>query len=83
MPEFQRSFGTEARCAAALELSRWPDGFVCPRCESSSHCVLLGRQHKVFQCNGCRHQTSLKSGTVNPTTAQGRHIAFSDTVSLR
>lgn len=68
MPEFQRSFGTEARCAAALELSRWPDGFVCPRCESSAHCVLLGRSHKMFQCNGCRHQTSLIAGTVFENT---------------
>jgi hypothetical protein len=31
MPEFLGRFGTEARCSAALELTRWPDGFVCPR----------------------------------------------------
>lgn len=68
MPEFQLRFGTEARCAAALEVSRWPDGFVCPRCESSAHCVLLGRQHKLFQCTGCRHQTSLIAGTVFENT---------------
>jgi hypothetical protein len=53
MREFQRSFGNVSPCAAALELSRWPEGFVCPRCESSAHCVLLGRRHKMFQCNVC------------------------------
>ena len=68
MPEFLLRFGTEARCAAALELSRWPDGFVCPRCDSSAHCVLLGRSHKMFQCNSCRHQTSLIAGTVFENT---------------
>ena len=32
MPEFLKQFGTEAQCEAALEQSRWPQGFVCPCC---------------------------------------------------
>lgn len=64
MPEFFASFGTEAQCAAALQAARWPAGFRCPRCGIEAHCVLRGRSHKVFQCNACRHQTSLIAGTV-------------------
>lgn len=64
MPEFFASFGTEAQCAAALQATRWPAGFRCPRCASEAHCVLRGHSHKVFQCNACRHQTSLIAGTV-------------------
>jgi transposase-like protein len=68
MPELLLGFCVEARCTAALEVPRWPDGFVCPHCESSSHCVLLGRSHKMFQCNGCRYQTSIIAGTVFENT---------------
>lgn len=64
MPEFFKRYGTESRCAVALELARWPDGFCCPCCGQSAHCVLRGGTHKVFQCNACRHQTSLIAGTI-------------------
>ncbi len=37
MPEFIAQYGTEAQCAAALEQTRWPDGFRCPRCGSAAH----------------------------------------------
>ncbi|MCH9714895.1 MAG: transposase, partial [Cyanobacteria bacterium] len=29
LPEFQRHYGTEEQCEAALEQARWPDGFRC------------------------------------------------------
>ena len=64
MPEFFKLYGTEPQCAAALEVARWPDGFRCPCCAGRAHCVLRGSTHKVFQCNACRHQTSLTAGTL-------------------
>jgi hypothetical protein len=64
VPEFLNRFGTEAQCAAALEQKRWPAGFRCPRCDRGAHCVLRGGTHKVFQCQACRHQTSLIAGTI-------------------
>jgi hypothetical protein len=64
MPEFAQRFGTESQCAAALEAARWPNGFSCPRCGGAGHCVLRGGSCKVFQCQACRHQTSLIAGTV-------------------
>jgi hypothetical protein len=32
MPEFLERYGTEAKCQAALQAARWPDGFACPDC---------------------------------------------------
>ena len=64
MPEFLKRYGTESQCAAALEQARWPSGFRCLGCSAVAHCVLRGGTHKVFQCNACRHQSSLIAGTV-------------------
>lgn len=64
MPEFFRRYGTEAQCEAALEQARWPEGFRCPCCGGAAHCVLRGGSRKLFQCNACRHQSSLIAGTV-------------------
>jgi Transposase zinc-ribbon domain len=32
MAQFERCYGDEAACAAALFAARWPVGFACPRC---------------------------------------------------
>ena len=29
MPEFYERYGTEAKCRAALQATRWPDGWGC------------------------------------------------------
>ena len=68
MPEFFEQYGTEAQCEAALEKARWPDGFRCPCCGGSAHCVVRGGSRKLFQCNACRHQSSLIAGTVFQST---------------
>jgi ribosomal protein L37AE/L43A len=68
MPTFIKLYGTEVKCETALEQSRWPDGFSCPDCGHHAHCVLRVRRRKVFQCNACRHQTSLIAGTVFQST---------------
>ncbi|QIT54230.1 IS1595 family transposase [Aquisalimonas sp. 2447] len=64
LPEFTRRFAQEAQCAAALEQARWPNGFRCPRCHSAAHGRVQGRTRTLFQCRGCRRQTSLIAGTV-------------------
>ena len=76
MPEFFNQFGTESQCAAALEKARWPDGFRCPCCGAAAHCVLRGAARKMFQCNACRHQTSLIAGTVLQGTKLGLTVWF-------
>lgn len=64
IPEFLRCFGTEAQCAEVLRLARRPAGFICPRCDGAAHCVVEYGGRKLFQCNACRHQTSLTAGTL-------------------
>ena len=64
IPEFLRCFGTEAQCAEAVKAARWPGGFRCPRCAVADHYVVCHGLRKLFQCNGCKHQTSLTSGSL-------------------
>lgn len=64
IPEFLHSFGTEAQCAEAVKQARWPDGFRCPRCDGVDHYVVGHGARKLFQCNGCRHQSSLTAGSL-------------------
>lgn len=64
IPEFLRSFGTEAQCAEALKAARWPGGFRCPRCSSADHYVVGHGARELFQCNLCRHQASLTAGSL-------------------
>jgi hypothetical protein len=76
MPEFFDLYGTQPQCALALERARWPNGFRCPRCQGAAHCVLRGGTFKVFQCDACRHQTSLIAGTVFQGTKMSLSVWF-------
>ena len=60
--EFNRRYGTDEQCHAALIKMRWPDGFVCPHCGLTEHSYSAARQ--IFQCSGCRVQTSARAGTI-------------------
>lgn len=64
LAEFLSRFGTEAQCAEAIRQARWPEGFRCPRCASAEHYVVGHGSRKLFQCNACRHQTSLTAGSL-------------------
>jgi transposase-like protein len=66
--EFQKLYGTEAHCEAALEKARWPDGFRCPRCGEHEHGLVYGRRLKRYQCRSCGHQATLTSGTIMQAT---------------
>lgn len=68
LSEFQRLYGTEDLCEAALEKTRWPDGFRCPRCGSDEHGIVYGRRLKRYQCRICRHQATLTAGTIMQAT---------------
>jgi len=53
---------TEDRCRAYLEDLRWPEGIVCPRCESGDTSPIPSR--KKSYCRACRYHFSATSGTV-------------------
>ena len=68
LSEFQRLYGSEEQCEAALEKARWPVGFRCPRCEGHEHGLVYGRRFKRYQCRICRYQATLTAGTIMQAT---------------
>jgi len=56
------NFHSEDACREALEDLRWPDGVICPRCHSKS--ISHIRKYDIYDCNSCRYQFSVKSGTI-------------------
>ena len=60
--QFQSDFATEEACEQYLAACRWPEGFICPRCENRRAYELMNQRRR--QCAGCRHQVSLTAGTV-------------------
>ena len=62
MVEFQRLYGTEEQCHAALVAIRWPNGFVCPKCARTKYSFCAPK--RLFQCSACGLQTSVRAGTV-------------------
>ena len=64
--QFMDEYGSEEKCTEALFRWRWPNGFVCPRCEHTGHWRHESRA--LYQCCGCRHQVSLTAGTILANT---------------
>jgi transposase-like protein len=55
-------FHSEEKCLDYLGQLRWPNGVVCPRCGSTS--VSRIQERNQFDCNSCRYQFSVTSGTI-------------------
>lgn len=64
MLEFYDCYGSPQRCEELVRAWRWPQGFVCPRCQGVWHSEFRRRDRPYFQCSGCRYQCSLVAGTV-------------------
>jgi len=60
--EFQRKFPTERRCHIFLFKQRWPDGFVCPKCQHKHYSFISTRN--LYQCKKCTYQASVTAGTI-------------------
>src|SRR5258708_11285200 len=59
--EFESRFSNEEGYRAYLVSLRWPDGFRCPRCNGAKAVVV---RNTLYQCCGCRRQTSATAGTI-------------------
>ncbi len=55
-------YQNEDASRAYLEELRWPDGVACPHCGSKSISRVLERGQ--YDCNSCRYQFSVTSGTI-------------------
>ncbi len=73
-PDFERRYGTEEQCREAVVASRGPDGFVCPECGGTRHSVVKTRG--LYQCSGCRVQTSPIAGTIFASTKLKLRVWF-------
>lgn len=59
--ELRSWFSTDAACLDYLDWLRWPDGFVCPHCSSTS----AGKEATGrYRCHDCRKQVSVTAGTI-------------------
>ena len=63
---FDELYGTEDKCRDAVFGWRWPSGFECPVCGGHKHSIIKTRA--LYQCTGCRRQTSLIAGTIFAAT---------------
>jgi transposase-like protein len=59
--ELEKQFSTEEACKAYLFRLRWPNGFVCPRCQAKGNWTAT-RERLV--CCKCQHQTTVTAGTI-------------------
>lgn len=60
--EWRAWFPDEAACVAFLEHLRWPDGFVCPRCDGREGWRI--GQRRMWMCSGCGRKSSVTAGTI-------------------
>jgi len=68
MFEFHERYGTDEKCEAALAAARWPNGFVCPRCQGSAAFAYRRGRQPYRQCGACGYQCSLIVGTIFEAT---------------
>jgi len=59
--ELRDQFHDEAACREYLAKLRWPEGFVCPRCQGREAWV-TGRA--LYHCRRCQYQASVTAGTL-------------------
>jgi hypothetical protein len=74
--DFQRLFPDEEACAAYLEDTRWPEGFVCPTCGVVDDPYRFKRRPTVLRCRSCHSETSLAAGTVMHRTRTPLQVWF-------
>src|SRR3974377_1091687 len=59
--ELEDRFSSEEACRDYLMHLRWPNGFVCPRCQNDRGWpATCGR----IICSACRYQVSVTGGTI-------------------
>lgn len=68
LPQFQKLFPDNERCARYLEAARWPKGFECPHCPERGDPFRFEARPGVLRCRGCRRDISLTAGTVMERT---------------
>jgi len=76
LPEFQRTFPDEESCVEYLADTRWPEGFVCPRCGSDEDPYRFANRPEVLRCRACSRDISLTADTIMERTRTPLQIWF-------
>ncbi|MDR1872429.1 MAG: transposase [Deltaproteobacteria bacterium] len=58
--DFESRFSTEDSYVEYLTKIRWPDGFQCPKCQSSKY----WRYGTILKCASCRKNVRFLAGTL-------------------
>jgi len=59
--DFESKFSSEEACRDYLFRLRWPQGFICPRCQATKS---WPTKRNLLVCGACGFQVSLTSGTI-------------------
>ena len=59
-----RHFANPDICREFVAELRWPDGVTCPRNDCGCNNVHFITTRKIWRCNGCKKQFSVKVGTI-------------------
>lgn len=73
----QKHLQVEEDAYAWVEARVWPDGPVCPHCESTERITKMkGKAHRIglYKCYACRKQFTLKIGTIFEKSHVKMHI---------
>jgi len=73
LAEFDEWFDTEEACRKYLFRLRWPEGFICPRCQATKE---WPSKRDLFICASCGYQVSVTSGTIFENTRKPLTIWF-------
>lgn len=71
--ELMDMFPTEESCLEYLSIIRWPDGYVCMRCESKDAWKMASG---LYRCQICRYAGSVTSGTLFQDTHKSLRLWF-------
>lgn len=71
--EFRERFVSDDDCLRYVASLRWPDGFRCPRC---GHSEAWTTKRGLYQCQKCRHQSSITAGTIFHDTRKPLKLWF-------
>ena len=62
--QFMKDYGSGTQCEETLVAARWPHGVECPYCIHKLAYEFRRRELRYWQCKACRHQASLRAGTM-------------------
>ena len=71
--DFEQRFATDEACRDYLFRLRWPDGFVCARCQNRA---AWSSNRDLWVCTACGYQASLTAGTIFQDTRKPLTLWF-------